>query len=422
MAIMTGTPGDDTLPGTSHADTLYGDTGNDLLKGMSGNDTLWGAQGRDDLHGGNGNDILNGEDDDDKLFGDAGNDVLKGGGGGDWLKGGDGDDILLGGAGRDTLYGGTGSDVFVFTAATDSLSGAADMITDFVHGIDKIDLSALGYTGFTAGRASETQLRLTYSAASDRTYLRDDHSDFEIALKGDYRGTLTNDDFHFAPVQPRVGYYQAAEWAQKYLPGYTVPITNLGYDAVHLDTLTGASLAGLDAIFLLNGDNEFYNPELLAAQPTLADYVFHGGVMIIHDRFVDDAEKLLPGLTGERIKRNLGPSREEVNFVRDDGTIAHGPGGDLDDASLDGGNGSNHGFAFDATLPDDVVRVLTADDPERVVGFAYSYGAGAVYYSSIPLDFYLTPLTPQPLGELMEHYAENVISWAVDGHHDLLTL
>jgi hypothetical protein len=47
--------------------------------------------------------------------------------------------------------------------------------------------------------ASRTgELRLAYNAASNRTYVRDDHGDFEFILDGgNFRATLTEADFIF---------------------------------------------------------------------------------------------------------------------------------------------------------------------------------------------------------------------------------
>src|SRR5882672_963669 len=125
----------------------------------------------------------------------------------DNLIGGLGDDTLDGGAGKDTLTGSDGADVFRFSSLTDSVStnGQYDQITDFHEGVDKIDVSALGYTGLAAGIASAGQLRLIYSANTCRTYVKDDHSTFEFYLKDNHLTTLTSQDFIFAPKpQPAV--------------------------------------------------------------------------------------------------------------------------------------------------------------------------------------------------------------------------
>jgi Ca2+-binding RTX toxin-like protein len=72
-------------------------------------------------------------------------DTLDGGAGNDVLVGGIGADTLIGGLGRDTLTGGVGADIFKFSLVGDSgtTATASDVITDFVRGEDRIDLSAI---------------------------------------------------------------------------------------------------------------------------------------------------------------------------------------------------------------------------------------------------------------------------------------
>ena len=89
-----------------------------------------------------------------QVFGDGGPDVVATGGGDDVVSGGDGADVLLGGAGNDTvlggvgadnLSGGSGADVFAFNANDFVGDGViADFVTDFVPGVDKIELSGFG--------------------------------------------------------------------------------------------------------------------------------------------------------------------------------------------------------------------------------------------------------------------------------------
>jgi Ca2+-binding RTX toxin-like protein len=90
--------------------------------------------------GGAGTDDLSGFE---NLTGSAFGDVLTGSSGANVLSGLAGNDTLDGGGGADTLTGGAGLDKFLFTETADSSPSAPDLITDFVHGVDIIDFSAI---------------------------------------------------------------------------------------------------------------------------------------------------------------------------------------------------------------------------------------------------------------------------------------
>lgn len=149
--------------------------------------------------------IINGTPGNDTLTGTAANEQLFGGAGNDTLNGGAGNDTLIGGAGTDKLTGGAGADVFRFTSKLDSYRTAttsnSDQILDFDIAADKIDVSALGYTGLGNGR--DGTLQLTYSASANRTYLKDLVADasgnrFEVSLTGNFLTSLTASHLVFA--------------------------------------------------------------------------------------------------------------------------------------------------------------------------------------------------------------------------------
>lgn len=147
-----------TLTGSNAIDG----TGNGLGNIMIGNGTanhIWGMAGDDSIDGGSGDDILEGGDGNDTLLGNLGNDrlfggamldTLDGGAGDDWLEGGDSNDTLRGQAGIDTLIGGKGKDLMTGGSEADTFAfaygdtstnaGSNDTITDFVSGVDKIDI------------------------------------------------------------------------------------------------------------------------------------------------------------------------------------------------------------------------------------------------------------------------------------------
>nr|WP_264080352.1 putative Ig domain-containing protein [Pseudomonas fluorescens] len=149
--------------------------------------------------------IINGTPNNDTLTGTAANEQLFGGAGNDTLNGGAGNDILVGGTGVDKLTGGAGADVFRYTSKLDSYrtgsTSVSDQILDFDVAADKIDVSALGYTGL--GNGLNGTLQVTYSATSNRTYLKDLTVDangnrFEVSLAGNLVNSLTANHFVFA--------------------------------------------------------------------------------------------------------------------------------------------------------------------------------------------------------------------------------
>ena len=159
----------ENLTGSGLDDILEGDSGNNVLTGGTGTNTVsyqhavsgvtvslatTGAQntigagtdslsGFENLIGSAWNDILTGSSAPNVLTGLDGNDTLNGGSSADTLLGGAGNDALVGGAGADFMTGGFGIDRFVFNAVAESSPGAPDVITDFMHGVDLIDLTTI---------------------------------------------------------------------------------------------------------------------------------------------------------------------------------------------------------------------------------------------------------------------------------------
>jgi autotransporter-associated beta strand protein len=86
------------------------------------------------------------------LSGGVGTDVIVGGNLVDTINGGSDIDKIRGGGGADVLAGGSGADVFKYRNASDSgLGAAADNITDFVSGTDRINLTRIDTNPFLAG-------------------------------------------------------------------------------------------------------------------------------------------------------------------------------------------------------------------------------------------------------------------------------
>ena len=198
---LTGNELNNWVVGNNGVNFLRGGGGDDWLTGYDGVDTLDGGSGTDRLEGGAGGDRyyvdtgdvvvelgtdagldavyarssfvlaagshvetlgtadnrltialdLTGNELNNSIVGNEGTNLLKGGGGGDWLNGLGGNDVLDGGAGLDTLIGGAGADIFRFASSSDSARGAADRVTDFAAGTDRIDLSLIDANSGTSG-------------------------------------------------------------------------------------------------------------------------------------------------------------------------------------------------------------------------------------------------------------------------------
>ncbi|MFB2836956.1 M10 family metallopeptidase [Floridanema evergladense] len=78
----------------------------------------------------------------ENLIGSQGDDEILGNDLGNNINGGSGNDSITGGRGTDILTGGDGSDIFIFALGDGSKNlAAANVITDFQPGVDKIGLS-----------------------------------------------------------------------------------------------------------------------------------------------------------------------------------------------------------------------------------------------------------------------------------------
>ena len=250
--LLNGGAGNDKLDGGAGDDVLIGGAGNDVLIGGAGNDSLSGGVGDDVLNGGAGNDIMDGSAGTDTvtyatatagvtvdlslttaqntggagidtlakienltgsafadtLTGNGGINVIAGGDGNDVISAGSGNDTLVGGSGVDTLTGGAGNDTFVFNLVSDSSNTAPDIITDFKHAADLIDLSHIDANSSAAGNQAFSFIggatfghhagELRVATASDGVHVYGDVNgdglaDFQLVLTGNVKTLLASD-------------------------------------------------------------------------------------------------------------------------------------------------------------------------------------------------------------------------------------
>lgn len=141
------------------------------------------------------------------LIGTRGDDVIIGGDVRENIVAYAGNDLIDGGLGADTIRSGEGADVIRYTSLGDSYRSAttsfADAILDFNASLDRLDLSALGFTGF--GNGHDGTLAIVQSDNTGRTYLKSYDADaegqrFQITFNGLYEGLLDQDNVLFTPL------------------------------------------------------------------------------------------------------------------------------------------------------------------------------------------------------------------------------
>ena len=112
----------------------------------------------------------------------------------DNLSGDKGNNVITGGAGADTLTGLAGADTFVYNSVMDSTLTKSDTITDFQHGVDRIDLSGIDANVNQSGDQSFTFIgsNVFHMVAGELNYINgvlsgdvngDGSPDFRILLK-----------------------------------------------------------------------------------------------------------------------------------------------------------------------------------------------------------------------------------------------
>jgi Ca2+-binding RTX toxin-like protein len=242
---ISGGAGDDVIVGSAGNDVISGDAGNDTLSGGAGDDTfLMNSVSRTDtIDGGDGYDTIKATQSSSVLYwanatgveavsgkgygavdiaGSNGGDIvdlstialsgirqIDGRDGDDTIIGSSGDDRIVGGNGGDDLTGGAGNDVFDFNTIGQSKVGRADVISDFVAGSDRIDLSTIDASTAVAGNQSFSfvgedaftgvagQLRIDTSQAGKTVIYADVNgnmvADFQIELIGVHQ--FTSSDF-----------------------------------------------------------------------------------------------------------------------------------------------------------------------------------------------------------------------------------
>lgn len=209
-----------------------------------------------------------------------------------------------------------------------------------------------------------------------------------------------------------IGYYDIlAGFGTSSLLG---PILATGGTPVSINTLSPTELDSVDVLFAVNSSNASYGAEYTTALPDIDTAIQDGLIFVLHDMRVTEAASQLPGGSGISFTRQLTNDVDVLNASVGDS----GPYGSLDNDDLDNGDQSAHGYADRSTLPAGATcYLIMGGAPSQCVSFSYPYGDGLVYYSTIPLPFFLAGFGDELFrNTLLNIYAPNITYGAIVGN------
>ena len=222
------------------------------------------------------------------------------------IVGNAGANTISGGAGIDQLVGGAGADRFVYLAASDSLVGAEDGLSDFVHGTDKIDLRAIVLTSLTFQPYEVGGIALTMLTAGTQA---------GIAMAIRVAGTIDASDVlvgNFSPVPTILGTNGNDQLVGT--SGQDVIAGLAGNDVLRgdagADTMLGG--AGNDAYVVENGGDvvtEFVGEGVDTVYTTIGYALAAGSeveVLTVYDRATTGTLSLYGNAVGQTIYGNAG--------------------------------------------------------------------------------------------------------------------
>lgn len=144
-----------------------------------------------------------------------------------------------------------------------------------------------------------------------------------------------------------------------------------------------SNLSNYDVIWGLNGSNSGHSSQLSTYATDIENYVMSGGVFMYHDRYVSNTNNVLPGADNFTFTRNLSTN---IDLAQANGVA----GAVITDSTLDGGNSSSHGYVAESSIDRAYTAIFDDGNDGNLVDFSFELGLGDIYYSSIPLDYYLS--------------------------------
>ncbi|MBF0453122.1 MAG: hypothetical protein HQK75_20645, partial [Candidatus Magnetomorum sp.] len=186
-------------------------------------------------------------------------------------------------------------------------------------------------------------------------------------------------------------------------------ITQAGYTPVHISDISIFDFNTVDVLMI----NVFLTSQpsqaLQDRQAVIEIWVRAGGKMIIHDRSAGNAGNvLLIGLPDTTLTRNTNTFVSFTPFGTGNNALINGPYGTITSGMLKNSNG----FVSLSSLPSEAISYLVSgENSNNIASLGYPLGTGFIYYSGIPLDYYLLLTdTTQPGVNYRSIYLPNLLT------------
>jgi len=298
--------------------------------------------------------------------------------------------------------------------------------------------------------ASDTNYNVTVRATDGTD---DAKADFVLTVTADgsitiHENILDFEDVHSGndgtPIayKQNVGYYtmdlyQGDTHHQKRI------IENTGHTATNLTDVRTADLQNIDIMYVHNGDNSRYLPEWQtgvgmadnsspsSASSDVWSWVNDGGILLIQDRHVTNANNMLLGESATITRSVMSGTNNDTDFRTElnDTLLYNGAAGTLTNNTLDGGTHTDHGYITNLGTGEVGIGHKGSNDTPNGESynnaFAYKYGSGLVYYDTYPMDLwdaygynstYTASSTLTTGGQFA--YNQNLIQWAASLYYD----
>ncbi len=213
-------------------------------------------------------------------------------------------------------------------------------------------------------------------------------------------------------TRPVVGYFDTVEGSG--VDAQLQAIEIAGFQGVDLDDLTAESLENIDILSLQNPHTGEHPDTLTNHLASLHQWIADGGILVFHDRWVRNADLVLPGQAGDFTRSASG---RQVSVDDATTSVTDGPGGLIDDDTLDNLDFrlTSRGYVDRDSIPAEGTSILIREAANRTILYSYPSGQGAVVYSTIPLSQFIGQLGGGALIENMSLiYAPNVLNYAND--------